>query len=155
MARIIVTRGVKEYRQTIPHCIDRLDTVLEIGCAWGTTSALLHRRAGRLVAIDKGKSLLSARERYPRIQFEQIDGFDISRVLRLGVRFTKVYIDISGCRAIADVLAMVSAYESACRPQLIIVKSTALKRLLERATAWSSAATGGRRAGRAGRRPRR
>jgi hypothetical protein len=140
MARIIVTRGVREYRRTIPHCVDGSDTVLEIGCAWGTTSALLDKRAGRLVAIDKGKSLPAARRRYPEIRFEQIDAFDVSRVLRLGLRFNKIYIDISGCRGLADVVTMVRAYESTFEPELIVVKSTALKGLLARATAWSLAA---------------
>jgi hypothetical protein len=140
MASIIVTKGVREYRQTIPHCIGGNDTVLEIGCAWGTTSALLHRRAGRLVAIDKGKALPEARRRYAGIRFEQIDGFDVSRVVRLGMRFDKIYIDISGCRRLGDVLTMIRAYESAFEPELIVVKSTALKGLLARATAWSSEA---------------
>jgi len=138
MSRIIVTRGVKEHRSTIPYCVSGEDTVLEIGCAWGTTSALLHRSAKQLVAIDKGESLPAARQKHPHIRFEQIDGFDVSRVLKLGFRFDKVYIDISGCRRITDVLKMVSMYESAFAPEIIVVKSTALKRLLQRCTLWEA-----------------
>ncbi len=76
------------------------DTVLEIGCAWGTTSNLLYKRGKYVVAIDKGKSLALAKKEYSHIHFEQLDGFDISAVLRLGIKFNTVYFDISGCRKI-------------------------------------------------------
>jgi protein-L-isoaspartate O-methyltransferase len=96
MSRILITKGVKEYRRTIPCFVKKQDSVLEIGCAWGTTSALLYRFAGTLIAIDKGASLPKAKELYPHIHFVQMDGFDISRILGLETKFTVVYIDISG-----------------------------------------------------------
>ena len=136
MSRIIVTKGVKEYRQTIPHCVTKQDVVLEIGCATGTTSARLYRHARSLVAIDKGAALPIARKTHPHIHFEQIDGFDISRVRQLGYSFTKVYIDISGCRDIYDVIKMVTRYEAVFRPEIIVVKSTKLKRLVSRCVVW-------------------
>jgi hypothetical protein len=136
MSRIIVTQGVQEYRQTIPHCITKRDVVLEIGCACGTTSARLYRHAGYVVGIDKGAALLIARKTYPHIRFEQIDGFDVSRVRQLGYSFTKVYIDISGCRDIYDVIKMVTMYEAVFRPEIIVVKSTKLKRLVSRCHVW-------------------
>jgi hypothetical protein len=136
VSRIIVTQGVKEYRQTIPHCVTRDDVVLEIGCAWGTTSALLCKHAKYVVAIDKGQSLPAARQTYPHIHFEQIDGFDVARVRSLGLAFNKVYIDISGCRELDAVIKMIRMYEAVFAPEIIVVKSTRLKRLVSKCTVW-------------------
>jgi 2-polyprenyl-3-methyl-5-hydroxy-6-metoxy-1,4-benzoquinol methylase len=136
MSHIIVTKGVQEYRQTIPHCVTKQDVVLEIGCGCGKTSSRLYRYAKYVVAIDKGKALPIAKKNYPHIHFEQIDGFDISRVRQLGCSFTKVYIDISGCRDIYDVIKMVNMYEAVFQPELIVVKSTKLKRLVSKCVVW-------------------
>lgn len=136
MKRLILTKGVKEYRQTIPYYVVSQDIVLEIGCAWGTTSERLYQHAGYLVAIDKGKSLPTARETYPHIHFEQIDGFNVSRVIELGYWFNKIYIDISGCRDIHAVIRMVNMYDAVFDPEVMVVKSTKLKRLVARAEVW-------------------
>lgn len=137
MAQIVLTKGVKEYRQTIPHYVSDQDTVLEIGCAWGTTSNLLYKSGKYVVAIDKGKSLALAKKEYPHIHFEQLDGFDISAVLRLGIKFNKVYIDISGCRKITTVIEMVIKYERVFDPEVIVVKSTKLKGFVSRCRTWN------------------
>ncbi len=136
MSRIILTKGVKEYRQTIPYCITNQDTVLEIGCAWGTTSNLLSKYAGTVVAIDKGASLPTARETYPHVHFEQFDGFDIASVIRLNLNFTKVYIDISGCREITAIIKMIRIYEAVFSPEIIVVKSSKLKYFVEKCKIW-------------------
>ena len=138
MSRIIVTRGVSEYRQTIPHYITKQDIVIEIGCASGTTTADLYKHALHVVGIDKGKALSVAREKYPHIQFEKIDGFDISKVRQLGYEFTKIYIDISGSRDIHDVIRMVTKYDVVFRPEIIVVKSTKLKHLVSKCVFWNS-----------------
>ena len=135
---IVLTRGVRDYRATIPEFVHAGDLVLEVGCAWGTTTALLNRRARKVIGIDKGAALRTAREKYPHIQFEQIDGFDLSRIFALGLRFTKIYIDISGCRDIVDVVSMVSRYRSALKPEVIVVKSTKLKQFVSRCTVWAA-----------------
>lgn len=127
---------MREYRQTIPACVNAGDTVLEIGCAWGTTSARLRRQAGTLVAIDKSPSIEQARRDHPEVRFERIDCFDVRRVLALGLRFNKVYIDVSGSRDVRDVIRIVMMYEAAFRPELVVVKSTRLKRLVARCEVW-------------------
>lgn len=137
MSHIIVTQGVKEYRQTIPHCVTDQDIVLEIGCSCGKTSALLYKHAKYVVAIDKGQALPIAKRTYPHIHFEQIDGFDVRQVLKLGYDFDKVYIDISGCRDIYDVIKMIAKYEAVFGPEIIVVKSTKLKRLVSSCTVWN------------------
>lgn len=136
MSHIVLTRGVREYRRTIPIHVTGEDIVLEIGCACGTTSARLYQHAGYAVAIDKGKALARARETYPHIHFEQMDGFDVTRVRQLGFDFTAVYIDISGCRGIHPVISMVLSYEAVFDPGVIVVKSTMLKRLVARCAVW-------------------
>ena len=136
MSRIIVTKGVSEYRQTITKYVTDQDVVLEIGCAQGTTSARLFRTAQYLVAIDKGKALDVARKTYPQIHFEQIDGFDIQSVLALGYKFNKVYIDISGCRDIYDIIRMINKYDRVYQPEVIVVKSSKLKRLVSKCVIW-------------------
>ena len=136
MPSVILTRNVKEYRQTVPHVASLSDSVLEVGCAWGTTSALIYQYAGQLIAIDKGLSLPSARARHPHIRFEQIDGFDIAALRRLGRAFTKIYVDVSGCRAVGDVIRLISAYDSVFHPESMVVKSTKLWRLVRRCVLW-------------------
>ena len=136
MSRIIITKGVKQYRQTIPSCISKQDTVLEVGCAWGTTSNILYHYAGYLLAIDKGASLPTAKETYPHIQFEQIDGFDISRLKGMNLAFTKIYIDISGCREITDIIRIIRIHETVFSPEIIVVKSSKLKYFVEKCEVW-------------------
>jgi 2-polyprenyl-3-methyl-5-hydroxy-6-metoxy-1,4-benzoquinol methylase len=141
LSHIIITRGVKEYRQTIVHYVTKEDIVLEIGCAWGTTSAILYKHAKYVVAIDKGESLVIAKKTYPQIHFEQIDGFNVSQVKKLGFEFNKIYIDISGCRDIYDVLKMITVYEAVYAPEIIVAKSTKLKKLIIRSTVWDNSKT--------------
>ena len=43
--RIIATRGVQEYRETIPAVVGPGDHVLEVGCEWGTTTAVVSQEA--------------------------------------------------------------------------------------------------------------
>ena len=137
MSRFIITKGVKQYRQTIPSCINKQDTVLEVGCAWETTSNILYQYASYVVAIDKGASLLTAKKTYPHIHFEQIDGFDIGRIKRLNYTFTKVYIDISGCREIMDIIKIVRIYAAVFSPEIIVVKSSNLKYFVEQCEVWN------------------
>ena len=43
-SKLIATRNVKEYRETIPVWVSEDDVVLEIGCEWGTTSVLINNQ---------------------------------------------------------------------------------------------------------------
>jgi hypothetical protein len=138
MSRIIITKGVKQYRRTIPACVNAKDIVLEVGCAWGTTSHILSRHAGYLVAIDKGASLPMAKQTYPHIHFEQMDGFDIARIKALNLAFTKIYIDISGCREITDVIKIIRIYDQVFAPEIIVVKSSNLKYFVETCEVWNT-----------------
>jgi len=133
---IIVTENVSEYRATIPKCVNEDDVVLEIGCAEGTTTSRLSEHCKEVIGIDKGKSLSKAEERYPWLRFEQIDGFDIASLLNLGKQFSKIYIDISGSRDLADVLLMIRKHEIVFKPELIVVKSNKLMKVLRKCRIW-------------------
>lgn len=137
MTQLLFTKGVQEYRRTIPFLVTKQDIVLEIGFAWGTTTQLLAQYAKHVVGIDKGKSYLHACMKYPHLELYQIDGFDIRRVLQLGYQFNKIYLDISGCRDMYSILRMIEIYRGAFRPELMVVKSSKLKRFVSQCQTWN------------------
>jgi trans-aconitate methyltransferase len=138
-SRLVATRGVKHYRDTIPHIVTPSDAVLELGCEWGTTSVLLHHRAERLVATDlSSKAIIEARKRHPHIDFRTLDAFDLRAVERLGL-FDVVYLDVSGLsgyRSTLDAVALANAYSALLEPRAIVIKSGSLVNLARRLIAW-------------------
>ena len=138
--KFIATRGVKEYRATIPFWVNEQDIVLEIGCEWGTTTALIAPRCQEVVGTDISPDCIArARSSRPAIRFEVLDGFDVKAALDLGKRFTKVYIDmsgISGYRSLLDTISLLTMYATVLRPEAIIVKSGALKVFAAQCIAW-------------------
>lgn len=135
--KIIVTEGVKEYRQTIKKYITTQDTILEIGFAWGTTTEQLSKVCKHVVGIDKGESYYTAVQQYPYLELYKIDAFNIREVVALGYDFDKIYIDISGCREINTVIKIVRMYEQTFKPELIVVKSSKLKRSVAQCEVWN------------------
>lgn len=78
----IATRGVREYRATISQVLRPDDSVLEIGCGWGTTTALLARRAGWALGTDISRDCVArARAMHPRIE-PQVDQLPVERPFR-------------------------------------------------------------------------
>ena len=138
--RFIATSGVKQYRATIPHWVRPDDVVLEIGCEWGTTSALLAPACKELLATDVSPECIErARQMRPGIHFEVLDGFDVRAALDLGKPFTKVYIDMSGLsgyRALLDVVSLLMMYATVLRPEAIVIKSSALRRFASLCIPW-------------------
>ncbi len=138
----IGTRGVKEYRATIPRWVKQEDIVLEIGCEWGMTTALIAQHCKEVIGTDISPACIQrAREKHPTIQFAVLDGFDIRSALDLGKRFTKIYIDVSGLsgyRSLLDVIALVNMYATVLEPHAIVVKSGALKHFAAHCIPWQS-----------------
>jgi trans-aconitate methyltransferase len=138
--KFVATRGVKEYRATIPEWVNEDDVVLEIGCEWGTTTALIAPRCKEVVGVDVGVDCIErARLRHPGIRFEILDAFDTRAVLDLGIDFTKVYIDMSGLsgyRSLLDTISLLTMYATVLRPQAIVIKSGALKDFARHCIAW-------------------
>lgn len=137
----IATRGVKEYRETIEKWVHENDSILEIGCEWGTTSTLIHAKCKNLIATDISTECIStARQKYPAIRFETLDAFNVRDAMLLGTKFTKIYIDMSGLssyRALLDVISLINMYASVFEPEVIIIKSGSLKQFAKNCIAWN------------------
>jgi protein-L-isoaspartate O-methyltransferase len=118
------------------------DVVLEIGCEWGTTTALLAGQCREVLGTDVSPDCIArARQLHPELQFAVLDAFDVRAALAFGRPFTKVYIDLSGFssyRALLDVIALMTMYATVLRPEAIVVKSGALKQFAAFCSAWRS-----------------
>lgn len=140
--KFIGTRNVKEYRETISVCVNKNDLVLEIGCEWGTTTTILAQYCKEVIGTDVSSDCIKrAREMYPNLHFEVLDGFDARAALDFGKAFTKIYIDISGMsgyRSLLDVIALLTMYATLFRPEAIIIKSGSLKNFASHCIAWHS-----------------
>jgi ubiquinone/menaquinone biosynthesis C-methylase UbiE len=138
--KFLAVRNVTEYRRTIPTWVNERDTVLEIGCEWGTTTVRLAPHCKEVIGTDVSAECLErARERHPGIRFEVLDAFDIPAALAFGKQFTKIYIDVSGLsgyRSLLDVIALLNMYATVLRPEAIVVKSGALKHFASHCVAW-------------------
>lgn len=138
--KFIATRGVEEYRSTISQCIQANDSILELGCEWGTTSAFLFAKCKNLIATDISTECLQrARQKHPQINFQTLDAFDISSALKFHTKFTKIYFDLSGFsvyRSLLDVISMLHMYASVFQPEIIVIKSGSLKQFAKNCVAW-------------------
>ena len=138
--KFIATRGVKEYRATIPEWINEDDVVLEIGCEWGTTTAMIAPHCREIIGTDVSAECIErAKEKHPGIRFEVLDGFDVRAALDFGIDFTRVYIDMSGLsgyRSLLDGISLVTMYATVLRPDAIIIKSGALKHFAANCVPW-------------------
>jgi trans-aconitate methyltransferase len=138
--KFIATRGVKEYRATIPQWVNEDDVVLEIGCEWGTTTAMIAPHCKEIIGTDVSAECIErAKERHPGIRFEVLDGFDVRAALEFGIDFTKVYIDMSGLsgyRSLLDGISLLTMYATVLRPDAIIIKSGALKHFAANCVPW-------------------
>jgi len=136
----VAARGVKEYRATIAEWVCPDDVVLEIGCEWGATTALIAPHCKEVIGTDVSSEVIErARQRHPHIRFEVLDGFDVRAALALADRFDKIYIDMSGLsgyRSLLDTIALLNAYATVLRPAAIVIKSGALKDFTARCVAW-------------------
>lgn len=137
---LIATRGVDEYRATIPVWVHADDVVLEVGCEWGTTTTLLAQQCQTVIGTDISQTCLRrAREQYPVLRFEQLDAYDVRAAQRFNLDFSKIYIDVSGLsgyRSLLDVIALLNMYATVFDPRAIVVKSGALKQFATHCVAW-------------------
>jgi trans-aconitate methyltransferase len=138
--RFIATRGVQEYRATIPTVVTQHDVVLELGCEWGSTTQLLAPCCQEVIGTDVSLDCIErARQRHPGIRFEVLDAFDVRAALALDRPFTKIYMDLSGLsgyRALLDVIALLTMYATVLRPEAVVIKSGALKHFASHCFAW-------------------
>jgi hypothetical protein len=137
---LVATRGVEEYRASIPRYIKLQDRVLEIGCEWGTTSEVIYQYSKNIVATDISlKCIEEARHLRPLIHFETLDVYNMKRAMSFNIDFNKMYIDVSGLsgyRSLLDVIALLDLYASVFPMEVIVIKSGALKNFANRCVAW-------------------
>lgn len=139
---VVVCEEVGEYRAAAHGLLDPDDHVLEIGSHVGGTTEVLVGLCKKVIGLDQQPDLVArARDRLPNVQFENANAFDAQKVIALSQsiapeRFKKVFIDISGSRDITTVVRLMSQIENTIRPDMMIVKSQALKRLCLRSQCW-------------------
>lgn len=136
----VATRGVQEYRATIPHYVKPTDIVLELGCEWGTTTEVLAAHSAEVIGTDVSSECIQrARQIHPHLCFEVLDAFDVRAAVELGKPFTKIYMDLSGFsgyRALLDVISLMNMYATIFQPEAIVIKSGALKQFASHCVAW-------------------
>lgn len=139
---VVACEEVSEYRDAVLALVKSDDVVLEVGSHVGGTTKVIAGLAGRVVGVDQQPELVAqARENYPSIQFENFDAFDSTKLVALTkslepARFTKVFIDISGSRDLATVFRMMDLIDKIIRPDAMVVKSQALKKMMLRTRLW-------------------
>lgn len=131
-AKIVVAENWGEYRNSISHCIDSTDTVLEVGCGNGVTTSLLSQSAARVIGIDMSTALIvEAKARFPTLEWHALDARIAGPIAKLA-RFDAIFIDLNGSREMETLLPLIDAYEAVLRPSLIVVKSNKLKHLISK-----------------------
>mmetsp|Transcript_29240 Transcript_29240/g.66264 ORF Transcript_29240/g.66264 Transcript_29240/m.66264 type:complete len:242 (-) Transcript_29240:142-867(-) len=141
-SKVVVCEEVGEYRAAALALLKPDDYVLEVGSHVGGTTKVIASVTRHLVGLDQQSDLVAqARVNLPDIRFEICDAFDAKKVLAVANslkpnRFTKIFVDISGSRDLATVVRLMDIYENTLRPELMVVKSQALKRLLLRSRLW-------------------
>merc|ERR1719272_496300 len=141
-SEIVVCEEVGEYRDAAKAMLKREDYVLDVGCHVGGTTKVIAPLVTKVIGLDqKALHINEARGTMPHIQWEIGDAFDATFCLSLAKsiqpnRFRVIFVDISGSRDLATVVKLLDMYESTLKPEIIIVKSQPMKRLLLRGHLW-------------------
>jgi hypothetical protein len=153
---IVATVGVQEYRHTIPHTVtSNDDVVLEVGCHFGTSTAILKNYSDHVLGVDVGSKIIKkAQLKYPEIHFRVGDAWKTAQLLRLQqeclsnnnnnnnnnndnsgtarLGFDVVYVDVgglSGADGLLEAINLVSSIQHALEPRTIVIKSLCMQRL--------------------------
>ena len=130
---LVGARGVREYRNCIESVVRNGDRVLELGCHFGTTTAMLANAGGTYaLGVDVGTSIIAtAKEQHPTIDFMVGDAWGVSGLARLGP-WDAVFVDVgglSGADGTLDALALARSLGAALEPRAIVLKSKCLRQL--------------------------
>jgi len=131
---IVGARGVREYRSCIGTVVRPGDRVLELGCHFGTTTALLADAVGLgyALGVDVGTSIIAkAQEEHPGVDFMVGDAWGVGGLARLGP-WDAVFVDVgglSGADGTLDALALARSLGAALEPRAVVLKSKCLRRL--------------------------
>ena len=132
---IVGARGVREYRNCIETVVRSGDRILELGCHFGTTTAMLAEAVGPggyALGVDVGTSIIAkAKEEHPLVDFIVGDAWGVGGLARLGP-WDAVFVDVgglSGADGILDALALARSLGAALEPRAIVLKSKCLRQL--------------------------
>ena len=132
---IVGARGVREYRNCIGTTVRPGDRVLELGCHFGTTTAILAEAVGPggyACGVDVGPSIIAkAKEEHPGVDFMVGDAWGVGGLARLGP-WDAVFVDVgglSGADGTLDALALARSLGAALEPRAIVLKSKCLRQL--------------------------
>ena len=131
---IVGARGVREYRACIGTVVRPGDRVLELGCHFGTTTALLADAVGLgyALGVDVGPSIIAkAQEEHPGVDFMVGDAWGVGGLARLGP-WDAVFVDVgglSGADGTLDALALARSLGAALEPRAIVMKSKCLRQM--------------------------
>jgi len=131
---LVGARGVREYRNCIDTVVRPGDRVLELGCHFGTTTAILAEAVGPgyALGVDVGTSIIaSAKEQHPTIDFMVGDAWGVGGLARLGP-WDAVFVDVgglSGADGTLDALALARSLGAALEPRAVVLKSKCLRQL--------------------------
>lgn len=151
-AMVVCTVGVGEYRSVIPNVVRRGDSVLEIGCANGTTVKAIvpyigdASDGGRCIGIDMGRLCVETSRSYHKemlathshVTFERGNGWDIAFLMQLASHFNTIFVDVGGIsgvdgemEGVAFVRQLMNAFNDKTDPvkmlRYIVVKSRCLR----------------------------
>ena len=156
---VVATVGVDEYRNTMDHTVRPTDFVLELGCHYGTTTALLKEKVTHCMGVDVGSKIIAhAKNRFPGIDFRVGDAWKTAELLRFlkdyqqsyeeqmvvvgGAPaadmsttingFDVVYVDVgglSGSDGMLEAIQLISSIRYALEPRCIVIKSRCMQRL--------------------------
>ena len=132
---LVGARGVREYRNCIETVVRSGDRILELGCHFGTTTAMLAEAVGPggyALGVDVGTSIIAkAKEEHPLVDFIVGDAWGVGGLARLGP-WDAVFVDVgglSGADGILDALALARSLGAALEPRAIVLKSKCLRQL--------------------------
>ena len=154
--QIVGTVGVAEYRSTIPYAVRPGDRVIEVGCHFGTTTALINDHlggSGYVLGVDVGSKIIrEATKKYPSVYFRTGDAWKCAELLRIQqdflrkqseeeasmsesvrrIGFDVVFIDVgglSGSDGQLEAVQLISSIRYALEPRCIVIKSLCMRRL--------------------------
>lgn len=132
--RIVVCENEFEYRKAVEY-VQASDTVLEVGCHEGVTTNMIAPRCARIHGVDKSEySIDLAKQRFPsedgKLTFQVLDAEDVSGLIQTQLKFTAIFLDISGSRELRTLIPIMEKYLAAIKPRMFVIKAFRLSLML-------------------------
>lgn len=125
IGRILIVGETTDFRSCARSQVFSNDFVAEIGSSYGDTSVLLSRYVAKTIGFEIGADcVLESTRRYPDLTFINACCFrNADVVIEKSLGCKVCFIDIGGCRCIADQLEVLHWVKVNLHPELIVQKS--------------------------------